>query len=123
MSAYQQGRPKTETVLILQGGGSLGAYECGVISTLYKHGINFNIIAGSSIGAINASIIASAQNRGKDPANSLKDFWQVLADNGAPFFLTLYCFPTLSVAADKMMAILSSIFSVAYGNPKAFMPR
>jgi predicted acylesterase/phospholipase RssA len=78
MSAYQQGRSKTETVLILQGGGSLGAYERGVISTLYKHDIKFNIIAGSSIGAINASIIASAQNRGKDPANILKDFWQTL---------------------------------------------
>ena len=43
-----------ETVLVLQGGGSLGAYECGVYKTLYEHGIEFDILAGSSIGAINA---------------------------------------------------------------------
>ena len=41
----------TETVLVLQGGGSLGAYECGVYKTLAKHGIKFDILAGSSIGA------------------------------------------------------------------------
>ncbi len=51
-----------ETVLVLQGGGSLGAYECGVYKTLYKHGIEFDILAGSFIGAINAAIICSAQN-------------------------------------------------------------
>ena len=38
-----------ETVLILQGGGSLGAYECGVWKTLAKHNIKFEIIAGTSI--------------------------------------------------------------------------
>jgi NTE family protein len=79
--------------LKLQGGGSLDAYECSVINTLYKHDIKFNIIAGPSIGAINASIIASAQNHGKDPANILKDFWQALAYNGAPFFPTFIVFP------------------------------
>ena len=42
----------TETVLVLQGGGSLGAYECGVYKTLAKHGIKFDILAGSSIGVI-----------------------------------------------------------------------
>jgi NTE family protein len=47
--------PKTETVLVLQGGGSLGAYECGVYKSLYKNDIKFDVLAGSSIGAINAS--------------------------------------------------------------------
>ena len=55
----------TETVLVLQGGGSLGAYECGVYKTLAKHDIKFDILAGSSIGAINSSIICSAQNANK----------------------------------------------------------
>jgi NTE family protein len=32
---------ESETVLVLQGGGSLGAYECGVYKSLYKHGIKF----------------------------------------------------------------------------------
>ena len=49
----------TETVLVLQGGGSLGAYECGVYKTLAKHNIKFDIIAGTSIGALNAAIIGS----------------------------------------------------------------
>ena len=39
--------PKLETVLVLQGGGSLGAYECGVYKSLYKNGIRFNVLAGS----------------------------------------------------------------------------
>ncbi|HEY7081787.1 MAG TPA: patatin-like phospholipase family protein [Nitrososphaeraceae archaeon] len=37
---------RSETVLVLQGGGSLGAYECGVYKTLAKHGIKFDIFAG-----------------------------------------------------------------------------
>ncbi|MGB9169235.1 MAG: patatin-like phospholipase family protein [Nitrososphaeraceae archaeon] len=45
---------KSETVLVLQGGGSLGAYECGVFKTLNNHNIKFDILAGSSIGAVNA---------------------------------------------------------------------
>ena len=45
-----------ETVLVLQGGGSLGAYECGVYKTLVKHNIKFDIVSGTSIGALNAAI-------------------------------------------------------------------
>ena len=42
---------KPESVLILQGGGSLGAYECGVCKSLARNGITkFDIIAGTSIG-------------------------------------------------------------------------
>jgi NTE family protein len=47
---------QSETVLVMQGGGSLGAYECGVYKTLAKRGIRFDIIAGTSIGVINAAI-------------------------------------------------------------------
>jgi NTE family protein len=119
----------TETVLVLQGGGSLGAYECGVYKALAKHGIKFDILAGSSIGAINSSIICSAQNADKDAAQVLEDFWLTLAEsNVPPPFLTYSLFPFTSLSstplsADKMMAILSSMYSVMYGNPKAFMPR
>ena len=49
-------RIQLETVLVMQGGGSLGAYECGVYKTLSKHGIKFDIVAGTSIGAVNAAI-------------------------------------------------------------------
>ena len=119
----------TETVLVLQGGGSLGAYECGVYKTLAKHDIKFDILAGSSIGAINSSIICSAQNANKDAAQMLEDFWLTLAESNVPPAFLTYSLPTFaslpstSLSADKMMAILSSMYSVTYGNPKAFMPR
>lgn len=119
----------TETVLVLQGGGSLGAYECGVYKALAKRGIKFDILAGSSIGAINSSIICSAQNADKDAAQVLEDFWLTLAEsNVPPPFLTYSLLPFTSLSsallsADKMLTILSSMYSVTYGNPKAFMPR
>ncbi|HEY7569846.1 MAG TPA: patatin-like phospholipase family protein [Nitrososphaeraceae archaeon] len=112
-----------ETVLILQGGGSLGAYECGVYKGLSKRGIHFDILAGSSIGAINTSIIASAQNTGKDNASSiLEDFWLTLSENlGLPNQLIQSPFSFIS--SDEMMAILSSMYSMFYGNSNAFLPR
>jgi predicted acylesterase/phospholipase RssA len=53
---------KRETVLVMQGGGSLGAYECGAYKGLARHGIQFDIVAGTSIGAINAAVIAGSKS-------------------------------------------------------------
>ena len=118
---------ESETVLVLQGGGSLGAYECGVYKSLYKHGIKFDILAGSSIGAINASIICSAQNANEDAAEVLENFWMALAEDiQFPPLLpssTLFPISPSSLSPDKMMAIISSMYSAIYGHPKAFMPR
>ncbi|MGC1134776.1 MAG: patatin-like phospholipase family protein [Nitrososphaeraceae archaeon] len=47
-----------ENVLILQGGGSLGAFGCGVFKSLAENNINIDIVAGTSIGGVNAAIIA-----------------------------------------------------------------
>jgi NTE family protein len=52
-----------ENVLVLQGGGSLGAFECGVYKALVKNNINLDIIAGTSIGGINAAIISGSKNK------------------------------------------------------------
>lgn len=65
-------RPKSETVLVLQGGGSLGAFECGVYKALERRGIRFDVVAGTSIGAINAGIIAGSKTG--EPAKDLEDF-------------------------------------------------
>jgi NTE family protein len=113
--------PKTETVLVLQGGGSLGAYECGVYKSLYKNNIKFDVLAGSSIGAINASIICSAQNADKDVPALLEDFWLSLAENISPPNPILLSFPF--IPSDKMRAIWASMYSSFYGNPKAFLPK
>lgn len=55
-----------ETVLIMQGGGSLGAYECELYKTLARHDIKFDIVAGTSIGAINAEIVAGSEWRSRE---------------------------------------------------------
>ena len=44
-----------ENVLILQGGGSLGAFGCGVFKALFQRDIKIDIVAGTSIGGVNAS--------------------------------------------------------------------
>src|SRR5262245_21372684 len=45
-------------VLVLQGGGALGSYQAGVYQALHEAGIEPDWIIGTSIGAINASLIA-----------------------------------------------------------------
>ena len=75
--------PFERIVLALQGGGALGAYQAGVYEALAEAGIHPDWIAGISIGAINAAIIAG------NPPNSrvarLREFWmQVTADGFWP---------------------------------------
>ena len=52
---------KIENVLILQGGGSLGAFGCGVFKALIKNNIKIHIVAGTSIGGLNDSIMAGSK--------------------------------------------------------------
>ena len=68
-----------ENVLILQGGGSLGAFGCGVYKSLVKNNINLDVIAGTSIGGINAAIIAGSKNN-EHTDELLEGFWLELAD-------------------------------------------
>ncbi|MGN6709651.1 MAG: patatin-like phospholipase family protein, partial [Candidatus Nitrosocosmicus sp.] len=51
-----------ENVLILQGGGSLGAFGCGVFKALVSNNIKLDIAAGTSIGSLNAAIIAGSKD-------------------------------------------------------------
>ena len=55
-----------QIVLVLQGGGALGSYQAGVYQALHEAGIEPDWIIGTSIGAINASLIA-----GNEPENRL----------------------------------------------------
>ena len=63
-----------QVVLVLQGGGALGSYQAGVYQALHEAGIEPDWIIGTSIGAINASLIAgnSPQNR----LSRLREFWK-----------------------------------------------
>src|SRR5262245_33051141 len=69
---------KLENVLILQGGGSLGAFGCGVFKALANNNIKLDIVAGTSIGGINAAIIAGSKDE-KHPEQMLEQFWLELS--------------------------------------------
>ncbi len=63
-----------QVVLVLQGGGALGAYQGGVYQALHEAGIEPDWIIGTSIGAINAAIITG--NRPEDRLSRLQEFWR-----------------------------------------------
>jgi predicted acylesterase/phospholipase RssA len=84
---------ESQRALVLQGGGSLGAYEAGVYQALYERltkrdkerGIRdrpvLDIVAGTSIGAINAAIIVSyvvENNTWEGSSERLNEFWEYL---------------------------------------------
>jgi NTE family protein len=74
------GRKAAEVpVLVLQGGGALGAYQAGVYEELCIAGIAPQWVAGMSIGAINAAIIAG--NARKERAERLHEFWQEVSSS------------------------------------------
>ena len=86
--------PDFQRVLVLQGGGSLGAYEAGAYKALYEmvsKGDNergfkgkpiVDIVAGTSIGAINSAVLVSyvkENNTWEGSAERLNDFWEYLS--------------------------------------------
>ena len=75
---------RLENVLILQGGGSLGAYRCGVFKALANNNIKIDIVAGTSIGGINAAIIAGSKDE-KHPQQILEQFWLELSESFVDF--------------------------------------
>jgi NTE family protein len=112
-----------ENVLVLQGGGSLGAFACGVFKALYKKNIKFDIVSGTSIGAINGAIIAGSKS--DNPVQDLEDFWIELAEssyNNIPDLITFdYDDKTKQT---KLKTIPSASLNAAlFGVPKMFIPR
>jgi NTE family protein len=63
-----------QVVLVFQGGGALGAYQGGVYQALHEAGIEPDWVVGTSIGGINAAIIAG--NDGPERLPRLRAFWQ-----------------------------------------------
>jgi NTE family protein len=125
---------KTENVLILQGGGSLGAFGCGVIKGLAKKGISFDIICGTSIGAINGAVFVGNKNENLRPEENLENFWIEIAestynivpsmffldfDNNTPQKTENYNLPVPTWREIKASSFNSTVFGV----PKMFVPR
>jgi NTE family protein len=130
-----------ENVLILQGGGSLGAFGCGVFKALANSNIKIDIVAGTSIGGLNAFIIAGA--KGEDhPEKALEQYWLELSEGTAnlnsPFIEGLARYPTLTplppattpttehsamTHISEIKSVMSFYSSAIYGNDKIFVPR
>lgn len=73
---------QVQRALILSGGGSRGAYEAGVVAQLAENGVAFDIVSGTSIGAINGFAVAQGL------AARLEELWKEVADprhDVAPF--------------------------------------
>ena len=64
-------------VLVLQGGGALGSYQAGAYQALCRHDFEPEWVAGISIGAINAAIIAG--NPLEKRVERLKEFWNTVS--------------------------------------------
>lgn len=108
--------PQTEqTVLVLQGGGALGAYQAGAFQALLEHGLATDWIAGISIGAINAAIICG--NPPERRVERLEAFWETVSSALAwtpwlPWPRSRHVFTELAAAE-----------VVATGAPGFFRPR
>lgn len=65
-----------EIGLVMQGGGALGAYEVGALTRIYEEGYRPSIITGTSIGALNAAVLAAPKDG--DPIHCLHALWEHL---------------------------------------------
>ena len=80
-------------VLVLQGGGALGAYQVGVYQALHEAGIEPEWVIGTSIGAFNAAVIAC--NGPEERLPQLRRLWERFerADGAAEFSAVLWGIP------------------------------
>lgn len=97
----------TQNILVLQGGGALGAFECGVVKALEHQGIYPDVVAGVSIGAFNGAVIAGNP---KNPAAALESFWHDLE------------VITPEIPNESLRRSISSWNSLIFGSPKFFRP-
>jgi NTE family protein len=102
-------------VLVLQGGGALGAYQAGVFEGMDEIGLAPNWVAGVSIGAINGAIIVG--NAVGHRTKRLREFWD-LVSSGLPASAPAFFDPWHS-AFNRTSAVLSATFGV----PGLYSPR
>lgn len=97
-----------QTIYILQGGGALGAFECGAVRALQESGVRPDVVAGVSIGAFNGAIIAGNPDRA---AEALTAFWNDLAI-ASPF-----------IPDEGLRREFASGQVALFGVPRFFQPR
>lgn len=97
-----------QTVLVLQGGGAMGAFECGVVKALEEKRLYPDIVAGISIGAFNGAVIAGNP---RCATEALQSFWSELA------------IPTLPMLGDDLARAIAAMQILTFGVPNFFTPR
>ena len=103
------------TALLLQGGGALGAYHHGIYEALIEGGIQFDWFAGTSIGAVQAAILAG--NPPEERLAKLEAFWERIT---WPQWLPA---PSADDPMRKAINISTTMWTVLAGQPGFFQPR
>jgi NTE family protein len=106
---------KAQPVLVLQGGGALGSYQAGAYQALCHFDFEPEWIAGISIGAINAAIIAG--NEREKRIGRLKEFWEMVSSPVAWSPVT---------SGDRARSVFnetSAALIATFGVPGFFTPR
>jgi NTE family protein len=105
-----------QIVLVFQGGGALGAYQAGVYQALNEAGIEPDWVIGTSIGAINASLIAG--NPPEKRLARLREFW--LRMKHSPLTQLACATPYLGPFAANAMTVAAGVRGFFEPNPFAF---
>src|SRR5262245_51289962 len=105
-----------QVILVFQGGGALGAYQAGVYQALHEAKIEPDWIIGTSIGAINASLIAG--NEPEHRLERLDEFWRRMRRKEFPGLVN---WPALTDTASYWSTLLGGINGFFEPNPFAFL--
>jgi NTE family protein len=112
--------------LVLQGGGALGAYQAGVYEELSSQAYQPNWIAGVSIGAINAALIAG--NPPERRIDRLSEFWHLVSSGMGTTTDMWSTSPWLKAASEishsrSVFNHFSALWSAVLGIPGFYQPR
>lgn len=113
--------------LVLQGGGALGSYQCGVYEGMHAAGIRPNWFAGTSIGAINAAILAG--NAPELRVERLREFWNTICEPvgsygpAAAVVRSALAWLPASHALAAWMNTVGAFGALTYGQRGFFSPR
>ncbi len=112
---FPKGAQIERIALVLQGGGALGAYQAGVYQALHEKGFAPDWVAGTSIGAVNAALIAGNIFEHRLPR--LREFWQTVA-RADPVDVS-----ALPEEWRRTYDIAGVTATMLYGQPGMFAPR
>lgn len=106
--------------LVLQGGGALGSYQCGVYEALSQYNYEPDWVAGISIGAINASLIAG--NEPQQRVAKLREFWKSIT-TPPTLWDQMSVLAGTTTAGSVLAKQMSSFHALMSGQAHFFSPR